>query len=444
MEYRNIRINPFLRLIYLFLRFTAWVGVGVYYRKRLVLGRKNLHFDGPAIVISNHPSTLTDVLNVALPIRQEMFYLANYSLFKHPVSNWLLSRLFCIPIKRKEDVAAGELRNNDGAFEQSFRHLEQNGILFIAPEGVSWMNRFVRPLKTGTARIALGAEARNQWKLDVKIIPVGVSYTQPNHFRSEVVIQAGAPLYARDWIELWQKDPDTATEQCTLFLENQLKSLPIHTRDEAGEVLITRLETLLKHDDPLPQHEAFERSKVLASKYLDDQALQTRVQTYFDQLAMLNLHDEGVSAVSSDRAGTHLITDGLRIALGFPFFLCGYLCWFLPCFLPWLLAKRLKLYIGYDSNVKIMAGLFTFPLAMWGMFRVFRLWFDAPGAWIGLLCCALLGLFAERYMDILKRFQARQKAAVEAAKDPAGFSRLVQMRTTILATLETDQHSIKS
>lgn len=97
----------------------------------------------------------------------------------------------------------------------------------------------------------------------------------------------------------------------------------------------------------------------------------------------------------------------------------------------------MKLYIGYDSNVKILAGLFTFPLAMWGMFRIFRLWFEAPGAWTGLLCCALLGLFAERYMDVLRRFQARQKAAVKAAKDPAGFSALVNMRAAILAKLQT-------
>ena len=438
MQYRNIRINPFLRLIYLFLRFTAWVGTGVYYRKRLVLGRKNLHFDGPAIVVSNHPSTLTDVLNIGLTIRQEMFFLANYGLFKNPVSNWLLTRLFCIPIKRKEDVAEGEERDNNSSFEQSFRHLEQNGILFIAPEGYSWMNRFVRPLKTGTARIAFGTEARNNWKTDLKIIPIGLSYSQPNHFRSEVVIHAGAPVYPRDWIEQWQKNPDAATNQLTEFLENQLKSLSIHTRDEVGELFITRLETLLKNEDPLPQQEAFERSKVLTAKFLDDTALQTRVQSYFDQLETLHLSDEGVEAFSSDQGGIQLMTDGLRIALGFPFFLSGYLIWFLPCFLPWLLAKRLKLYIGYDSNVKILAGLFTFPLAMWGIFKIFRLWFEAPGAWVGLLCCAVLGLFAERYMDILRRFQARQKAAVEAAKNPAGFSRLVQMRNAILTKLQTD------
>ncbi|MCC6279312.1 MAG: 1-acyl-sn-glycerol-3-phosphate acyltransferase, partial [Saprospiraceae bacterium] len=89
MAYRNIRLHPLLRLIYFLLRLYAWVAMHVFYRRRTVLGMENLRFDGPAIVISNHPSTLMDVLNVGIHIRQEMFFLANYGLFKNPVSNWL-------------------------------------------------------------------------------------------------------------------------------------------------------------------------------------------------------------------------------------------------------------------------------------------------------------------------------------------------------------------
>jgi 1-acyl-sn-glycerol-3-phosphate acyltransferase len=64
--YRNAPIHPFLRFIYLFLRVTSWVGISVFYRRRVVLGKENLHFDGPAIVVVNHPSTLMDVLNTCV------------------------------------------------------------------------------------------------------------------------------------------------------------------------------------------------------------------------------------------------------------------------------------------------------------------------------------------------------------------------------------------
>ncbi|HNE29647.1 MAG TPA: 1-acyl-sn-glycerol-3-phosphate acyltransferase, partial [Saprospiraceae bacterium] len=182
MSYRNAPLHPVLRFIYAWLRLTAWLGIVVFYRRRLLLGREHLRFDGPAIVIVNHPNTLMDVLVPGVHIHQEMFFLANYGLFKNPVSNWLLRRLFCIPVKRREDVEEGEARDLDATFEQCYRHLEKNGVLFIAAEGTSWMNRFVRPLKTGTARIGFGTEARNGWQLGVKIIPIGLSYPTPNLF----------------------------------------------------------------------------------------------------------------------------------------------------------------------------------------------------------------------------------------------------------------------
>ena len=111
-------LHPILRLIYLLLRLLSAAAVSVFYRRRTVLGREHLRFEGPAIVISNHPSTLMEPLNVGIHVRQEMFFLANYSLFKHPLSSWILTRLFCIPVKRREDVAEGEARDNDNL--QSF------------------------------------------------------------------------------------------------------------------------------------------------------------------------------------------------------------------------------------------------------------------------------------------------------------------------------------
>ena len=120
MRYKNIRLHPVLKAAYFFFRTVSRLGIFVFYRRHLLLGRENLRFDGPAIVIVNHPSTLMDVLNPGIHIHQEMFFLANYSLFKHPVSNWLLRRLFCIPVIRREDVPEGTPRDNTDSFEKSF------------------------------------------------------------------------------------------------------------------------------------------------------------------------------------------------------------------------------------------------------------------------------------------------------------------------------------
>jgi len=437
MTFRNIRLHPALRIIYFLLRLLVWVSVRVFYRHRLVLGGEHARFDGPAIVVVNHPSTLTDVLNPALEIRQEMFFLANYGMFKHPVANWLLRRLFCIPVKRREDVTEGEERNNYEAFEQSFRHIEQNGILFIAVEGTSWMNRFVRPLKSGAARIAFGAEARNNWNLDVKIIPAGLSYSAPNLFRSDVVVHFGPAVYPREWAQTWAQNRSQAVEALTGHLEEALKSLSIHTRDEAGEQLVTRLEEILRNERPLPLKAAFGRSQQLARFAPDQPALQKKTGSYFEALASHRLSDAAVAATQRPGLRARVWTDGLLLSAGFPLFAVGYLLWFLPCYLPWLLNKKLDLYIGYSSTVKILAGMFTFPLAFWGVFRLaVSCGLNAGQAWLALVLFAGLGCFAERYLDLFKRFSARRSALRKSAGHAGAIRELQQQRAGILQTLD--------
>ena len=433
MAYRNIRLHPVLRLIYLFLRILVWCSVRVFYRRRLVLGREHLRFDGPAIVIANHPGTLMDVLHPAVEIRQEMFFLANYSMFKNPVAGWLLRRLYCIPVQRREDVTDGQARNNDEAFKQSFQHLEKHGVLFIAPEGTSWMNRFVRPLKSGTARIALGAESHNHWKLGVKIIPVGLSYTAPHLFRSEVVVHFGAPVFARDWAETWEKNRPQGVADLTEYLENQLKTLSIHTRDEAGEQLITRLEELLQNENPLPQKAAFERSQRLVQTVLDRETLRGETAGYFEDLEKAGLTDAGLAASHRPDVQKRALLDAVFLLLGFPLFLAGYLFWFLPCFLPWLLNKKMNLYIGYSSTVKIMAGLIVFPLALWGAYRIGD--YFLLNDWLALLAITLLfalGYWVEQYQDAFRRVRARQNVL---RAEPAMLKSLQHRRAALLTAI---------
>ncbi|MBK8555098.1 MAG: 1-acyl-sn-glycerol-3-phosphate acyltransferase, partial [Lewinellaceae bacterium] len=308
----------------------------------------------------------------------------------------------CIPVKRAEDVSPGEQRDNTDAFLQSYEHLEQHGVLFIAPEGTSWMNRFVRPLKTGTARIALGAEHRNNWLLGLKIIPVGHSYTAPHLFRSEVVVQAGKPVVVADWADQYRENQVAAVDALTEYLEQQLKSLSIHTRDETGEAMITQLEEILINESPLPQQESFYRSQSLAARFLDDHVLANLLEDYQDSLKKQGLSDAAI-CFSNKRAPWWLLP---ALMAGLPFFLLGYLLWWLPCFVPAWITKRMNLYVGYGAIAKTLLGLFTFPLAMWGVYHLGK-WLGGQ-AWFGVvavLFMVVLGYFTEKYLDWWQRFR---------------------------------------
>jgi glycerol-3-phosphate O-acyltransferase / dihydroxyacetone phosphate acyltransferase len=429
-----VRINPVLRLIYLFLRLLSKAGIGLFYKKRTVLGREHLRFDGPAIVVSNHPSTLIDPLNTGVEIRQEMFFLANYSLFKHPVANWLLTRLFCIPVKRKEDVPEGAERNNDAAFEQSYQHLEHNGVLYVAAEGVSWMNRWVRPFKTGTARIALGMAARNHWNTDLKIIPIGLSYSAPHLFRSDTLVCAHAPIWLRDWQAAWETDPEKAVDDLTTQMEQAVRQSSIDTRDEAGEQWLTRLEQVLRNEAPLPQPDDFERSRQLAATQLDNPSLRAATNAYFDALEPLGLTDRGLVAAQQKN---YLVASGLRLVLGWPLALIGYLGWFLPCYLPWRLNRRLNLYIGYGATVKILSGFFIFPLFIFLYHRLaLLLWPDGWLAWAFVAYLAALGPFTERYLEQWQGYREQSRARRLAHHEPEVFRQLNTLRADLVKTVE--------
>jgi 1-acyl-sn-glycerol-3-phosphate acyltransferase len=409
---KRLRIHPVLWLIYQFLKGLSWVCIHIYYRKRVVIGQEYTKADGPVILISNHPSTLMDPLNVGINFPRVLFFLANYGLFKHPVSNWLLSRLYCIPIKRREDVSEGEERNNDAAFEQSFQHLEKGGVLYIAPEGNSWMERKVRPFKMGTAYIAFHTEARNNFELGLKIIPVGVTYYAPEKFRSNMVIQFGAPVVVKDFVEDWHKNPKESVNTLTKYLEQQVKNLCIHTENEAEEAFLQRLEKLSNLSQPLPLKASFQRSQSWRNTLLKDDALCDETADYFGALTEADVTDRSI--VEATQPGV-LLKNALSLVfliLFFPLFAIGWLFWLLPCWLPAALARKLKLYVGYDSNVKILAGIFTFSAAWWLLCRLGTAWFPNAGWRVLALIPAsiLLGYFTEKYWEIAVRFFNRLKA----------------------------------
>lgn len=391
-------------VFYAFLRVIVRVSVYVFFRHITVIGRDRLrHMQGPVIVVVNHPSTLMDVLMPGTFIPRVMFFLANYSLFKNPVSNWFLTNTYGIPVKRKEDVSEGESRDNDKAFEDSYLTLEKGRVLFVAPEGVSWMNRFVRPLKTGTARIALATEARNEGQLGVRIVPIGLTYNAPHIFRSNAVINIGEPVLAAQWLAEWKKMPKKAADQLTDKLEKTLQSLTIHTGDEAGEQVFNRLETLLHNEMPLAPLQEFERSQsIIRSGAITPGVFRDRVNAYFDQLEAAGVQDWAVRHTVS-------VVEILLLIIGFPIFMASMVFWFLPCYIPAFLAKKLNLYIGYTSTVKVLTGMvLTFPMALWATWH-----FTGVQGWasMGLIAVLiLLGLFAERYLDAWGHFrESRQR-----------------------------------
>lgn len=239
-----------MRVIYEILKFIVKIAILIYYRKVTVVNRKQLRFRGPAIVVSNHPCTLMDPLNAGVWAREQFYFLANAGLFKSKFGNWFFNTFYCIPISRMQDTG-GKPVNNAANFARADAHLARGGTLFIAPEGDSWMRRRVSKLKTGTVRIAFNSESQHNYDLDLKIVPVGLTYSDPTAFRGEVLVNVGEYLYVRDFKNQYEQDPVEATKLVTQVLEDRLKTQTVDTLDDEEDAFVKKLEILLQNNQPL-------------------------------------------------------------------------------------------------------------------------------------------------------------------------------------------------
>ncbi|MCC7246656.1 MAG: 1-acyl-sn-glycerol-3-phosphate acyltransferase [Saprospiraceae bacterium] len=421
MNFRNRTISPPLRFIYFLLRAWSWVGTSVYYRKVTRLGLDNLRFDGPVIVVSNHPSTLLDPLNVGISIRQEMFFLANYGLFKNPVLGWILSRLYCIPIKRREDVQDGEARNNDNAFRQSFEHLEQYGLLFIAAEGGSWDHPFVRPFKTGTARIAFGTEKRNQWAANVRILPVGLSYAQPQTFRdAEVVIHYGELMPVSAWQAQEEQDHEAAVDAFTQAIEQRVRDLCIDGKREENDEYVKTWSSIFKHNAPDEPKVSYALTKEFCLKHADNTAVKTETDQYVSALNSANLTDQGIAEAQKAPSPWR----GLLLVLMSPLAAAGFAIWVLPFQITLRIVNALKLYSGYNSAAKFLVGTFAIVITL-----LTAGWLAGRGltGLLTMIAMILAGFAADVWWVNFQRWNERRKARTHDA-----LNTLTQMRQQLL------------
>jgi 1-acyl-sn-glycerol-3-phosphate acyltransferase len=424
-------MNPILYLIYQFLKLLTKISFRVYYPNATRMNLDRLRYRGGSILVSNHPNTLLDPLNAACRVPKVVHFLANASLFQTPFTNWFFNTFYCIPVERPQDTK-GKPINNANAFRKSQQFINKGGCLFIAPEGGSDMERRVRPFKTGTARILLGAAAMNDFETDLRILPVGLTYDHPHRFRSRMTVNAAPPILARDYAEAYRTDKIQAARQLTQDLEQAIRDHTIDTKDEAEDTIILRAEELLRNSHPLKGSDHFRRTK----KWIEGlrkkaqqapeayQAYAEQQQKYWTKLTEARTTDEAVAKRPGLAAVTYLI-------LGAPFALYGWINNLLAGYLPKLASEKLGLYIGYTASVRILCGVFAFPIVYALQSWAVGAWLGGTAGWIYLLSLPLSGWLYLKWQPVATRFKNRQKAKSMKHLDEAKAERATLLKATL-------------
>lgn len=428
-----------LYIFYQFLKALVLISFGIFYSRRKIINGERLKFRNSAIVVSNHPNTLMDVLTVASSTRKVVYFLANAGLFGSSFGKKLFDFMYCIPIERPQDVQ-GRRINNEASFARCDEFLTGGGVLFIAPQGGSEMMWRIGKIKTGAARIALSAESKNDYKLDLIIVPSGLTYNAPSEFRSQMMMKVGAPIRVADYKELYETDSSKAIKKLTADIKAAMGDLVLDTESEADEKILREIIKIKQSETPLKIEPAFDRGKKIAGSLalfnqqrpVAYQALQQQSDDYFKKVEKHKITDASLIHFVKEK-----IVSFSYLLIALPLFLIGLINHIIPNGIPWLVNKKLNLYPGYTATVKSMLGLFTYPL-FYGL-QVFIVRVIAGSWWIALAYLLLLfplGWFTNDYLKKYDKWKKENKVKQFKKEDPAAFDQLLEDREALKDSID--------
>ena len=193
-------------------------------KKIIVNGKENIPKKGAILFMANHPNGLIDPLIITTNNPRTNYFLTRAASFKKPLVRWFLNSLNLIPIYRIRD-GVNQLNKNKEVFERCFNLLDNQKALMIFPEGSHDKRRTVRSLSKGFSRIVFGAIERNP-KLQIQIIPVGITYQDSSSYPLKVSLNYGTPILANDFYKPNLNNSDI--KKIKDVISDQLKVLSVH------------------------------------------------------------------------------------------------------------------------------------------------------------------------------------------------------------------------
>ena len=210
--------------------------VRIFYRNFEVAGIENIPKNSGLLLCANHVNALIDVVVIQASIDKELLPLARSGLFLNPFLKPILTFIGAIPVYRRNDPGS-DTTQNETSFFKCHEALENNKTIIIFPEGQSHSDPHINKLKTGAARIALGA-LKNNKKTPI-ILPVGLTFSRKGKFRSDVLVQYGSAINLSTPKNLEYFE---SVELVTDRIKHELAKVTLNADSWEDLYLITRLE----------------------------------------------------------------------------------------------------------------------------------------------------------------------------------------------------------
>ena len=391
------------------IHFIFGVGMSIFFKRIELYNSENLPEKSGLIFVSNHPNALIDpaLLFIALP--RKVAFLAKSTLFKMPVIGYLVRTVGALPLYRQQDAGA-DVSKNQETFSVARELLKKGGAIAIFPEGVSHDKPQLQPLKTGAARIALGAvsSGKNPASLDLRIVPVGLYYTEKTTFRSEALLHIGESFPVLP-VELDEHGhpPREAVKNLTEKIESALREVTLNAESDA-DIAVARIAeevftSVTPHEENLAERLEFLKKFVAESPSEDDVKLEKRLADYNKKLDRLGIGSEFLALADFSKKFVlkHALIRSWYLVLLAPFAVFGAVLHFPAYQFGKFMAysETKKGHFDMASTMKLLTGLVLMPLT-WLIFAgVLYFYFGLAPAMLSIPLSFLCGYIALKTLE---------------------------------------------
>ena len=167
-------------------RLVGWMVAGIYHRVE-VRQPYDLTAAGPELANASHFGGFVDPLLLVYSMDRVPRFIARDVIWKIAPARWVMNWVGAIPVHKPEDK--GARTSNDQMFASTYKALLDGELVCIFPEGITVDDPQIAAIKTGSARIALGARADGV--KGIRLLSAGIHYQNKAALRSDVFVNIG-------------------------------------------------------------------------------------------------------------------------------------------------------------------------------------------------------------------------------------------------------------
>jgi glycerol-3-phosphate O-acyltransferase/dihydroxyacetone phosphate acyltransferase len=300
------------------------------------------------------------------------------------------------------------------------------------------------PLRTGAARLLLGAEA-DGGRRGVTLLPVGLVYETPGTFRvAAALVAVGAPVPVDDAVAAYAAEPEPAVRRLTERLTHAIRAQIIEAEDQHTLELAAALERAWReeHGDARGGAEAslaWRREVMRAARALAERTpdrvvgFRRRLERYRARLSESGLSDAELGRpYTAAVVARWILVNATALVITLPLALWGLVSHAAPYWLTRAAVAAMRRTEEEEATDKMAAGLVLYPLCWAAEAWLVKRWAGTTALVLFLALLIPSALVALAWRDRLDRVERQAGAFVRFGLDRRLHADLITERRALV------------